>query len=120
MNQTLKDRYDYYVDQLSLLRQMMTNLTKRHVSFKKRCENSLITHLFNLGRLKKMHDCMQDVYSSFDELAGKRTFLWGMISMAYPADDSYISKTLDHVYEDIDSLNEKLQKVDKFIRIVEK
>jgi len=120
MNQTLKDRYDYYVDQLSLLRQMMTKLTKRHVSFKKRCENSLITHLLNLRRLKKMHDCMQDVYSSFDELAGKRTFLWGMISKAYQDDDQYINETFDQVYEDIDSLNEKLQKVDKFLRIVEK
>lgn len=120
MKETLKNRYDYYVKQLSLLRQMITNLSQRHVLFRNKCEACLITRLLNFRRLKNLRESMQDVYSSFDKLATKRTFLWGMISKAYQDDDQYINETFDQVYLDIDSFKEKLQGVDKFLRKLEK
>ena len=121
MDQTLKNRYDYYVYQMTLLRPLISKLTERCALFRRKCEQNIFVHLFNLRRLKKLHASMQDLYSSFDELNQKRTFLWGMLSSAYTIDDVvYVSKQFDHVYENMSGLDHRVQQVDKFLKTIEK
>ena len=121
MDQTLKNRYEYYVYQMTLLRPLISKLTERSTFFKRKCEHNIFVHLFNLRRLKKLHESMQDLYSSFDELNQKRTFLWGMLSSAYTIDDvEYVSKQLDYVYENMSGLDHRVQQVDMFLKKIEK
>lgn len=118
--ETPKELYDRYVEELPLLRQSMTSLEQRHNTFKKKCESNLFRRIFHHRRLKNLKESFRDMYSSFDELNTKRTFLWGIVSRPGLANDSYISKAFNHIFEEIASLKQKFQEVDKLLKKCEK
>ena len=118
--QSFNEKYELFISKLNAIREIITDLGRRHQLFRRKCENNIFLLLFRRRRLRILRDSLQVVYSSFDELNRKRTFIWGMISKACWADDSYISKTFDHTFDEIETLEQKLKEIERLLLKVEK
>lgn len=111
-----KNLYKKYVEGLSIVFDEVKNLAKRHVSFRKECENHFIKRLFHLRYLKKLDEALQDVYSSYRKLHSKWGDLSRVVSTACQAEEAHIKKTFNDTFGEMDSLKQKLHEVDKLLQ----
>lgn len=111
-----KTLYKKYVEGLTIVFDEVKNLAKRHVSFRKECENHFFKRLFHLRYLKKLDEALQDVYSSYRKLHSRWECLSGVVSTAYQAEESHINKTFVDTFGEMDSLKQKLHEVDELLQ----
>lgn len=118
---TPKQYYDSFVKKINLTNERRLNLRNRYLQINKKWNRNLFVYLFHKRRLASLSKSLGDIDLSFNDLTTKRSFLWGMVSNACTVEEELsVCKQFDYTFEQISSLEKKLNQIDKKIQKYEK